>query len=199
MRRLFIVGAKLLGLLCLWWAIFTTIQIISFGGMFFLGEKHDTNWVLAVSATLYGVGLLAYFVLAIWFAMILLLRTEWLAEKVGLEKDSELTGWPEEKKLLNLGVVLLGFYVLVYAIPDFVKSSLTLFSEFLLRWPPEYRDVGSFLMHYGIPVFKDVIGVAIGFLLILMPNRIIGWAEKLQKKLECKLTKSKGHDEEDIG
>lgn len=150
MRQLFIVGAKLLGLLCLWWAISAATQIISYGGVIF---SPSSNWA---SAVLFGLGLIAYFILAIWFAAILLIRTEWLADKVGVDKDSELGVWPGEKKLLNLGVMLLGFYVLVYAVPSFVQSSLTLFGMFLLTRPPGYRDATSFLVHYVIPVFGGV-------------------------------------------
>ncbi len=196
MRRLFIVGTKLLGLLCLWWAIFLTLQIISFSSVMFLGgQTSDSYGVIGV--LLHVIGLLAYFVLAIWFANVLLFRTCWIAEKVGLDKDSELPGWPEEHKLLSLGIVLLGFYVLAHAIPEFVKSSLTLLGDFWLKQSPGYRGTATFFLHYVIPVLRDVLELAVGFFLILMPSRIIQWVEKAQKTLERKLTRTEGCVEED--
>lgn len=190
MKRLFIVGVKLLGLLCLWWAIFTTLQIISYGGMILGLDRPGTRWVLA--AILYGTGLLAYVVFSIWFAVVLLFRTEWVAEKVGLGEDTQLPGWPEEKKLLILGVVLLGLYVLADAIPGFAKSLLSLFGTFFLGQPPGYRNETTLLlMRYVIPLLKDILQVAVGGLLILMPVRIIGWLERWQEALDRKLTASK--------
>jgi hypothetical protein len=191
MRRLFIVGAKLLGLFGIWSAIFVILQIISFGQMLQFGSMHyGENWIFVVSIILYVLGSIGCFILSIWFSTILLLRTEWLADKVGLDKDNELSGWLEEKKLLNLGILLLGFYVLISAVPGFVKSSLTLLGTFLLTNPPGLRDVPTRLIHYAIPVFINFLELAIGVLLILMPVRIIGWVEKLQKKLESKLVKT---------
>ncbi len=187
MRRLFIVGAKLLGLLCLWWAIFMILQTISFSSMFFGGWPRDSYWV--IGALLYGAGLLAYFVLAVCFAFILLFRTEWIADKVGLDRHTELPGWPHERKLLSLGIVLLGFYVLAHAIPGVAKSSLSLLAEFLRVWAPGYRDIATFFLHYVIPVLRDVLEVAVGLLLILMPARIIRWLEKAQNALQRKLIK----------
>ena len=192
MRRLFIVGAKLLGLLCLWWAISTTIQLISFGSVVVMVKRADVLDRVAI-VLVYGVGLLAYFVLAVWFALVLLFRTEWIADKVRLEKDSDLPGWPEQNKLLSLGVVLLGFYVLAHAIPEAVKSSLTLLGDLWLKTQPEYRDWTTIFLQYVIPVLRDVLGVAVGCLLILMPTRIIQWAKKAQKTLDHKLTKQEGH------
>jgi hypothetical protein len=187
MRRLFIVGAKILGLLCLWWAIFITLQTISFGSTFFGGWNRDSYW--AIAALLYGGGLLAYFVLAVCFALVLLFRTEWIADKVRLDKDTELPGWPDERKLLSLGIVLLGFYVLAHAIPGVAKSSLSLLGVFWRMWTPGYRDIPTFFLQYVIPVFRDVLEVAVGLLLILMPSRIIHWLEKAQNALQRKLTK----------
>ena len=43
-----------------------------------------------------------------WVGQVLLLRREWLADKVGVDKDDEMPEWPEGKKLLNLGVMLFG-------------------------------------------------------------------------------------------
>lgn len=196
MRRLFIVGAKLLGLQCLWWAIFTTLQIMSYSNTLFVFERpYDSYRVIRV--LLYGVGLLAYFVLAIYFASILLLRTYWLAEKVGFDKDSELPGWPEEHKLLSLGIVLLGFYVLVTAIPGFAKSSLTLLGNFLDNKSPGYKTTATFFLLWVIPVLRDVLSVTVGFFLILMPSRIIQWLQKAQKSLDHKLTRPEENVEKD--
>jgi hypothetical protein len=190
MRRLFIVGAKLLGLICIWWAIVISTQIMSVGGLLSFTHMRQLTYSDVISVILFLVGLLAFIALTIWFLTILLLRTEWLADKVGLDKDDELAGWPEEKKLLRLGLLLLGFYVLAYAIPDTVKSSLTLLGEYFIMRPSRFRGASSFLLHYVIPILVNLVGVSIGFLLVLMPTRIIGWVENKQKKYEYKLSKA---------
>ncbi len=187
MRRLFIVGAKLLGLLCLWWAIYITLQIISYQMIFLPGHLRDSFWLIGVLLNV--AGLLVYFVLAVLFALVLLFRTEWIADKVRLVKDTELPGSSDGHNLLRLGIVLLGFYVLTHAIPGVAKSSLTLLGEFWLKRQPGYRDIASFFLQYVIPVLSRVLEVAVGLLLILMPARIIHWLEKAQNALQRKLTK----------
>ncbi len=188
MRRLFIVGAKILGLQYLWWAIFTTLQAVSYGGMFSFRDVYGTGRILPM--IFYGLALLGYFILAVWFASVLLLRTEWLADKVGLKKDSELAGWPEEKKLLNLGIMLLGFYVLAYAIPEFVKSSLTLFGRLAYMEQLGNGSGSNLLVYHVIPFISDILAVAIGVLMVLISARIIVWLEKLQKKLDYALSEN---------
>jgi hypothetical protein len=171
MRRLFIVGAKLLGLVCLWWGIFATLQILSYSAMFFGNQAYQSPLI----ATLLNIlGLIIYFVLAVCFAWILLFRTNWVADKVGLDKDDVLPSWPQEHKLLYLGIVLLGLYVLTHAIPGFAKSLFTLAGNFRNQ-----RNSAFFI----VPLFTNIIETILGVLLIIMPGRIIELIDKVQKKL----------------
>ena len=74
-----------------------------------------------------------------WVGQVLLLRREWLADKVGVDKDDEMPEWPEGKKLRIWELCFWGIYVLAHGIPGFGKSLLSLLGRFLWKGPPGYR------------------------------------------------------------
>lgn len=184
MRRLFIVGAKIIGLICLFWAITTTLQIISYIGMSFGGTPDNSLWYISI--LFYAMGATAYVILSLWFSIVLLFRTEWLATKIKLEKDSDLPHRPELNTLLNLGIILVGLYILASAIPGLGKSAST-FIGMLFRISGVNVSLPYIIFLYLIPFLMDVFKVAIGLIFVLMPARLISFTEKWQNKINHKL------------
>jgi len=183
MRRLFIVGVKLIGIICIWLAISTTIQYIT---SFSYYEVSLQNRYQILTLPLQITALLAYFVLSICFALILLFRTDWVCRKVGMEQEEKLVNWPEQNTLLYLGIVLIGIYLLAHSIPGLARNLF--YSLFIFIWNIyRTRQVSSYIFMYVIPFFKDALELAIGLFFISRPVRIIRWITKWQKKTDRNL------------
>jgi hypothetical protein len=119
MRRLFIILAKLIGILQLYWAIVALAQI---GTVIDLLMRHhdaiESDWHFATL-----MGTVSYLVLSLGAAWICLKKTDWLANQLGLS-DVCASGdvVVKEGDLLRTGVKLIGVYILAYAIPAFVQT-----------------------------------------------------------------------------
>lgn len=118
MKRLFLVLAKLVGLLQLYWALIIFMQI---GFTLRIVGRSESTHVGQILVSLIGIGM--YFALSIGMAWILLARTEWLADKLKLHDDGKVEGLDKHPVLL-VGVKLIGVYVTVYAIPSLAKALL---------------------------------------------------------------------------
>ncbi len=116
MKPLFLVLAKLTGLLHLYWTVALLLQMaMMFSTVGEMGSLETGAKVGAVFAAL------LYSVLAIWIAWILLVRTDWLAGKLGIP-DSVAIEIPAPATFLLVGVQLIGLYVAVDSIPDLVRA-----------------------------------------------------------------------------
>jgi len=118
MRRLFLVLAKLVGLLQAYWALVNFMQIGFTLSM--VGRSESTHFGQMV-VSLVGIGM--YFVLSLGMAWLLLARTEWLADKLKVQDEAEIEGLDKHPVLL-VGVKLIGVYVAVHAIPSLARSLL---------------------------------------------------------------------------
>ena len=102
MRRLFIVLAKIIGLLQVYWGLTYFFSIVIFirnmGQMASSGADSSMSQVL---------GILLYAVLAFGTAWLLLFKTEWLADKIKVESDNELPSLSQDV-VLNVGVKIIG-------------------------------------------------------------------------------------------
>ena len=118
MRPLFIVLAKLLGLIQAFWALTNVWQVVlTFNTMM---GSHATDIFGPVKAVAY---MLLYLALYLFVAWLLLMRTDWLADKLGIHGEGEW-GALNEDAFLKTGVKLIGVYILVYAIPAFIQTML---------------------------------------------------------------------------
>ena len=116
MKPLFLVLAKLTGLLHLYWTVALLLQMaMMFSTIGAMGSMETGAKVVALFAAL------LYSVLAGWIAWILLVRTDWLAGKLGIH-DAVAIEFPAPATLLLVGVQLIGIYVAVDAIPDLVRA-----------------------------------------------------------------------------
>lgn len=183
MRRLFIVGAKIVGLVCLFWAITTALQFISYIVFSIRGLLDDSFFY--VSTLIFIISVTAYLILSIWFSIVLLFRTEWLANKLKLEKDSDLPNWPELNTLLNLGIILAGLFILATAIPSLVRSTLTMLNM-LFRIREVDNIFRNIVFPYLVMVIADIFKILIGLIFVLMPGRLVSFTERCQKKFDYK-------------
>lgn len=116
MKPLFLVLAKLTGLLHLYWTVALLLQMaMMFSTLGKLGSPETGGTLGTVIATA------LYCVLAIWIGWTLLVRTDWLADKLGI-RDSVAIQIPAPATLLLVGVQLIGVYVAVDSIPDLVRA-----------------------------------------------------------------------------
>lgn len=118
MRKLFLVLAKLVGLLQVYWALVNFMQIGFTLSMIGRSESTHTGQIVV---SLIGIG--AYFILSLGMAWLLLARTEWLADRVRIQDETDIQGLDKHPVLLA-GVKLIGVYVTVYAIPSLVHALL---------------------------------------------------------------------------
>jgi MFS family permease len=119
MRRLFIVFAKLLGVLQIYWSIAYLSSILVFASS--VAKMGDSEpW----QALMHYSGFLVYAALTIVFAWLFLARTTWLADKLKIPKDDDLPALSKDA-LLNAGIKLIGIYVLAKAIPSLVQGIAT--------------------------------------------------------------------------
>lgn len=116
MRRLFVVFAKLLGLLQIYWALLTFVQI---GFVFTMFDHSGSNQSGQILASLIGTFL--YFAMALGMAWLLLVRTEWLANKLKIQADDQLPTLSDDT-ILHAGIKVVGIYILVNAIPILMQT-----------------------------------------------------------------------------
>lgn len=117
MRKLFIALAKLIGLLQLYWASITFLQLASaFTTMLgYSGHSYPGSY-LGVYA-----GMILYPAVSLGMVWLLLMRTEWLADRLNLKADDD-SGGIREGDLFRAGVKLIGVYVMVHALPLLVRN-----------------------------------------------------------------------------
>ena len=121
MRQLFIVVAKLLGFLQLYWSIALLGQI---GVAVYMLTAQSSP--LAHSTVKWGLaGFGAYFLLMLALAWILLAKTDRLADMLGITNEPG-PSIISETILLSTGIRLIGLYVVVMAAPAIIKAFLDL-------------------------------------------------------------------------
>jgi len=126
MRRFFLVAAKLMGLLVLYWTI-TLSNVV--GRVMGVG----TEMLNQGKTTIYGLvigGFVLQVVLSMAMALILLFRTEALARWLKIEADDQPVNLGTVETLLKAGLVLIGVYILAVTVPPFVKG---LYDYYLVR------------------------------------------------------------------
>jgi hypothetical protein len=115
MRNLFLAGGKLLGILGLYWAILIITQI-----GFFFGIQSDISKNYYSMAWMFS-GFLLYFLLALVFGLILIFRTEKIADMLKIKEPEKQEFKPKADDMLRIGIILVGIFLLASAIPEFAK------------------------------------------------------------------------------
>jgi hypothetical protein len=157
MRRLFLVVAKLLGLLQLYWALTLFVQV---GFFFMMPSRPESSQFVHILVNLIGV--LAYFVLTFGFAGILLARTEWVADKLGIREENGLSELEKHPALL-VGVQLIGVYVTVHAAPALVRELLSCYDTW--HWDMDWR--------FWSRAIDEALQLALGVVLMLRSGKVV--------------------------
>lgn len=116
MRRIFIVLAKLIGILQIYWGLTYLSSIALFIGQMARMESSGFGQ-LAIQMG----GILGFALLAFGMAWVLLARTEWLADKLKIHSDDQLPVLSDDT-VLRAGIKVVAVYILANAIPGLVKA-----------------------------------------------------------------------------
>ena len=159
MRRLFLVLAKLVGLMQAYWAFMDLVQI---GNM--VNAVLGSSPADASDASLYGsmVGVFVSFPLSIGLAWLLLFRTEQVADFLRVGPDEPVPAFRRDV-LLNVGVKMIGLYLAAEAIP------------LLARWLFEahyFAQRRPRLFHWA-GILQPALALVVGIVLIAKTRQII--------------------------
>jgi hypothetical protein len=157
MKKLFLVFAKLLGLYQLYTAVMGAMQLTAMVSMSRIDGTPLTHLALGVA------GLLLFVAVSLAIARILIVKTDWLAEKVGIRDDAPVEGL-EHVPALAVGICLIGIFVTVQAVPHVARLLLT----YRNIWANASRDI---LWPQMVP---SVLQLTLGLFLALQPGRVAG-------------------------
>ena len=155
MRNIFIVAAKLLGLLQLFGAIAAFLQV-AFTIPFYGGEQATQMQLILII-----VGSVLFLVVNLALALILVFKTEWLANLLRIPADVNLA--PLQKpQVLNLGAKLIGLYILLQGLPSFVRALFQIGSM---------QPFGAFMFS---TISTPVVQIGLGLFLVLKTTKVVG-------------------------
>ena len=154
MKQLFSVFAKLLGLFQLYTALTSAMQWVSMLTMIARSEPAPFTGMLLGAA-----GVLIFLAVAFAAAWILIAKTGWLADKVGIRDDAPVAGL-EQVPALGVGICLIGIFVTVQSLPEVVRLVMT-----RNMWG---NGAPAFIWPQLLPA---VLKLALGLFLALQPGR----------------------------
>lgn len=153
MKKLFLVFAKLLGLVQLY---MTLLGVTQMAIMMAVLSRNDSASVSEVLPSL--AGLMIYLAVALVIAWVLLAKTEWLARKVGLGDEAPVEGL-ERVPALIVGVALIGVFVTVRSLSPLARALL------------EFRQIWDSSPQLALRQLAPVaLQLALGLLLALKPG-----------------------------
>ncbi|MEJ2193175.1 MAG: hypothetical protein P8Y39_12700, partial [Nitrospirota bacterium] len=158
MRDTFIVGAKLLGVYLVYWLLFNVLGLVAV--VVTASGKAELSgltipWMLAYLSSI---------IVLIAFSSILLFKTEWLSNIVGLGHDGSDALEISMDAVLRAGIILIGVYIFSTRIGGLVKVLYNLLAV---------ENVGGDIaasQPAGLRFSRDLItpGVTVAFSLLLM-------------------------------
>ena len=150
MRNVFLVGAKLLGILALYWAIIIIPQIcLSVSARF---PDIDLGCVIG--------GWMLYFSISLFFAICLLFKTEEIANILSIYENREEIMKPTADQFLVIGIILIGTFLISTALPKLTETLFSFYSSDVLR-------------HYHIKeIVTQLLQIFIGGFLIFSAKKI---------------------------
>jgi len=119
MKALFAVLAKLLGLLLLCWAICMIPQIAIGAGNFAYPPTTERQ---TITMLFYLALVVVPFAATLFLGWLATFRTNLLARLLKVDEQASPITLPEPRVLLRIGVILIGLYVLVTALPQLVRA-----------------------------------------------------------------------------
>ncbi len=153
MKKLFIVAAKLIGLLALYWALSTLVQIAGAFAFMFRSMLDSEGNSPAARILCWVIGNVLYGGLTFILSYLLMFKTEWIASKLNVP-DENIPSLPQNQKLLKGGVILLGLYFFLFSIPTLTKYIFGISSLPHARFEMEkIIKIASVLLQLGLALF----------------------------------------------
>jgi hypothetical protein len=158
MRDTFIVGAKLLGVYLVYWLLFNLLSLLAVVVMAIWESRLAVLTIFSILAYLFSIAVL------IIFSYILLFKTEWLSNIVGLRDDRSHALEFSMDAVLRAGIILIGVYIFSTRIGGLVKEIYNLLAV---------ENVGGDIaasQPAGLRFSRDLItpGVTVAFSLLLI-------------------------------
>ena len=162
MRSTFIVLAKLMGLVIFYLVIAVIAYSLATVGTWLSRGGFEGNglWL--------GLGSVVYVVLLTVLALLLILRTDKVANWVGLTEDKEADKTPPVEAMLLAGIALIGIYILVRTFPGFAAYLLN------IRAYSDLWDISPFTQDF----VDYVLRMALALLLIFKPRAVARFIAK---------------------
>lgn len=159
MRKLFLVLAKLLGLLQFFWAFMSILKIGS-SAIPYYGVARTVLY----SHAFFGItGSLIYFVFQLGLAWVFLFHAEWLADKLKIVDDAGEDRAFDCRSVLPICVKVIGVYVTVYAIPCLAKTVIDINTAWIDSFPLQERG----------PLVSVLLQLVLGLLLTFRTAQIV--------------------------
>jgi len=166
MRRLFIILAKIVGIVLLYrWVLYFTSLLVLFTNISDL-EMDDDG-----SVSLYIVGLIIYILLAVSGSYILILKTDWLADKLGVKDDDVFPSIANDVVLLS-GFKLIGVYVFLNALPAVFTAVFRVGS---------YSMAGGLSKYIWTGALPAVIQIILSMFLLVRTESVLNFLKKGEK------------------
>ncbi len=166
MRRVFVVVAKVVGVVQLyhWVSYFASIWLI-------FSFASDSYGAGRVNRFLQVAGVLGYVLLTLGVIWLLLLKTEWLADKLGIKEDDSL---PEISTdvILRVGFQLVGLYMFLVSLP---KIFGVIFQVGSYSW------MGGMTKHIWSSALPAVLQVVLSLFLLIRTDMILKLIKKGEK------------------
>jgi hypothetical protein len=167
MKSLFLVLGKLLGLLCLYWAVLAIPQLFTYAFIDISPGPLPASTTRTILMSFGLLSVLGSFVLGVW----LVFKTSRLADILGIPADAGGLPSFEPESLLHVGVVLVGVYALIVSLPELARlliQSLTIANFFQS-------------VHFTASLAEDILRLALALYFVMFPQHIMGVLKKLDR------------------
>ncbi len=156
MRKMFIVLGKLLGLVVLYWTLLALLRL-GLAVQSWLSADYGGSWRIS-----WVVAPAVYFALSLILALLLMFKTEKLADSLRLKGDEEPGKATSTHDMFVTGSALIGLYLLVAAIPSLVRALIQ-----SGEYPGQWR--GSDLLG---ELIAGALRLVLGLVLLLAPKTV---------------------------
>ena len=160
MRKIFFIAAKLLGLLQLFWLLASSLQVV-FGLCAVIKMESTSSALVALAIA----GSVLFVVVTLIFAVLLLFKTDWLADILHIPRDITHERL-DQSNLLYVGAKLIGLYILVQGLPFFVKALF------------ELRHIAPYSLFMWSTTIPGLVQIALGLLILLKTKNVVALITK---------------------
>jgi len=171
MRKLFIPLAKLLGIYLFYRPLTYMAYLVYYLFLDFSSGQHSI-W----SGILYTV---FSQILTLLMALILLFKTERIADIIQLPDDDINLAGTDRYSILYTGLILIGIGTIIYAVPVLVGSAVTYLT---------YRDAAVMSLHYQElqKIVSSILKTVLGIILVFKSVQIAQYFDEQTERMKCR-------------